>query len=175
MTAVAIWLTGLPASGKSSITAALKPRLEALGHRVEVLESDVVRRALTPSPTYAPEERDLFYRALAYLGSRLVAQGVSVVFDATANKRAYRDLAREWIPRFIEVAVQCHLEVCMQRDRKGTYKKGKDGASASVPGLQEAYEAPLHPEVTIDTERTASDEAAELIMRAITERHSLQP
>ncbi len=175
MEGIAIWLTGLPASGKSSITAALKPKLEALGHRVEVLESDAVRRALTPSPTYSREERDLFYRALAYLGSRLVAQGVSVVFDATANKRAYRDLAREWITDFVEVAVLCPLEVCEQRDRKGTYRKGKDGASATVPGLQEAYEAPLHPEVTIDTERTAPDEAAELIMRAITERHSLEP
>lgn len=172
MSAVAIWLTGLPASGKSSITTALKPKLEALGHRVEVLESDEVRRAMTPSPTYSPDERDMFYRALAYFGSRFVAQGVSVVFDATANKRAYRDLAREWIPRFIEVGVQCPLEVCQQRDRKGTYKKGKEGGSSTVPGLQDAYEPPLRPEVTIDTERTSPDEAAERIMGAVIERLS---
>ncbi len=172
MNAFAIWLTGLPASGKSSITAALKPKLEALGHRVEVLESDVVRRALTPSPTYSREERDLFYRALAYLGSRLVAQGVSVVFDATANKRAYRDLARQWITVFIEVAVQCPLAVCEQRDRKGTYKKGKDGASATVPGLQEAYESPLHPEVTIDTQTTDAEAASAQIVKALKEHLS---
>lgn len=172
MSAVAIWLTGLPASGKSSITAALKPKLEALGHRVEVLESDAVRRALTPSPTYSREERDLFYRALAYLGSRLVAQGVSVVFDATANKRAYRDLAREWITDFVEVAVQCPLEVCEQRDRKGTYKKGKEGASATVPGLQDAYELPLHPELTIDTQTTDPEAAAEHIVKALKEHLS---
>ncbi|MEK6526177.1 MAG: adenylyl-sulfate kinase, partial [Nitrospirota bacterium] len=68
----AIWITGLPASGKSSIVASLRPRLETLGLRVEVLESDAVRRFLTPAPTYSREERDLFYRALAFLGSRLV-------------------------------------------------------------------------------------------------------
>ncbi len=172
MSAFGIWLTGLPASGKSSITAALKPKLEALGHRVEVLESDEVRRALTPSPTYSHEERDLFYRALAFFGGRLVAQGVSVIFDATANRRAYRDLAREWISEFIEVAVQCPLEVCQQRDQKGTYRKAKDGASTTVPGLQDAYEPPLHPDVTIDTQTTAPEDAAEHIMEVITQRLS---
>lgn len=173
MPALAIWLTGLPASGKSSITAALRPKLEALGQRVEVLESDEVRHFLTPCPRYSREERDLFYRALAYCGSRLVAHGVVVVFDATANKRAYRDLARDWIPRFIEVAVQCPLEVCQQRDRKGTYRKGRDGDSATVPGMQDAYEPPLTPEVTIDTLRTTPEEAAERIIRAVKVRLSL--
>lgn len=81
----AIWLTGLPASGKSTVVAALKPQLEALGLAVEVLESDAVRRALTPTPTYSQEERDLFYRALAFMGARLVAHGVTVIFDATAT------------------------------------------------------------------------------------------
>jgi adenylylsulfate kinase len=65
--AVAIWLTGLPASGKSTIASALKPQLEKLKLSVEVLESDAVRRVLTPTPTYSPAERDLFYRALALM------------------------------------------------------------------------------------------------------------
>ncbi|MEK7800133.1 MAG: adenylyl-sulfate kinase, partial [Nitrospirota bacterium] len=91
--AFAIWLTGLPASGKSTIAAALKPKLEEIGS-VEVLESDVVRRILTPHPTYSVAERDLFYRSLAFIGARLVAHGVTVLFDATGNKRAYRDFAR---------------------------------------------------------------------------------
>jgi adenylylsulfate kinase-like enzyme len=103
--AFAVWLTGLPASGKSTIVAALIPKLEGLGRPIEVLESDAVRRVLTPSPTYSPMERDLFYRALAFVGARLAAHGVTVVFDATANKRAYRDFARTLIPQFIEVAV----------------------------------------------------------------------
>lgn len=166
----AIWLTGFPASGKSAITAALKPKLETLGLRVEVLESDELRRTLTPSPTYSREERDLFYRAMAFFGSRLVAHGVTVIFDATANRQAYRDSARELIPNFIEVAVECPLEVCMARDKKGTYKKGLTGESATVPGLQDTYEAPLKPELRINTSRTAPEAAAGLILAAIQER-----
>jgi adenylylsulfate kinase len=161
--AYAIWLTGLPASGKSTIAAALKPKLEVAGHVVEVLESDAVRRILTPAPTYSREERDLFYRALAFMGSRLVAHGVTVIFDATANRRAYRDFARSLIPRFIEVAVVCPLDLCMKRDYKGTYQRGQRGETSTVPGLQDPYEAPVHPEVRIDTTRFFAKEAAETI------------
>lgn len=165
--AFAIWITGLPASGKSTIVAALTPRLEALGLHVEVLESDAVRRSLTPSPTYSLEERALFYRALAFFGSRLVAHGVTVIFDATANRREYRDLARDLIPRFIEVAVECPLEVCMARDRKGTYWTGLAGQSTTVPGLQDVYEPPLAPEIKIDGANTAPAAAADQILFAV--------
>jgi adenylylsulfate kinase len=162
--AFAIWLTGLPASGKSTIVAALIPQLEGLGWAVEVLESDVVRRVLTPAPTYSHAERDLFYRALAFTGARLAAHGVTVIFDATANRRAYRDFARSLIPNFIEVAVECPLELAIQRDYKGTYQRGRRGESSTVPGLQEPYEAPLNPEVKIDTTQLSAKDAAAAIM-----------
>jgi adenylylsulfate kinase len=165
--AFAIWLTGLPASGKSTIVAALKPQLEGLGCTVEVLESDAVRRILTPAPTYSHEERDLFYRALAFLGARLVAHGVTVIFDATANRRAYRDFARSLIPQFIEVWVECPLELAIQRDYKGTYKRGRRGESTTVPGLQDPYEAPLNPEIRIDTTRLSAKEAAGKVVEFI--------
>jgi adenylylsulfate kinase len=165
--AFAIWLTGLPASGKSTIVAALKPRLEGLGCVVEVLESDAVRHTLTPAPTYSHEERDLFYRALAFMGARLVAHGVTVIFDATANRRAYRDFARSLIPTFIEVAVECPLELAMQRDYKGTYRRGQRGESSTVPGLQEPYEAPINPEVRIDATRLSAKEAAGKVVEFI--------
>ena len=150
----AIWITGLPASGKSTIVSALTPQLEAMGFVVEVLESDEVRRVLTPIPTYSEAERDLFYRALAFTGQRLVAHGVTVVFDATAHRRVYRDFARSVIPRFIEVAVECPLATCMERDKKGTYRKGRSGESHTVPGLQSPYEAPLSPDLRIDSTTT---------------------
>ncbi len=164
---IAIWLTGLPASGKSTIAAALKPQLEALGLSVEVLESDAVRRTLTPTPSYSQLERDLFYRALAFMGAKLVSHGVTVIFDATANRKAYRDFARSLIPRFIEVAVECQLGTCIQRDYKGTYQRGQRGESSTVPGLQDPYEAPLNPEVRIDTTKMNANEAAEMIMDVV--------
>lgn len=166
----AIWITGLPASGKSTIVAALKPQLESLGHSVEVLESDQVRRVLTPSATYSDAERDVFYRALAFTGAKLVAHGVTVIFDATATKRAYRDFARSLIPTFIEVAIACPLELCMQRDYKGTYRRGRRGETSTVPGLQVLYEAPLNPEIVIDTTKVQPDIAADNILQAIKER-----
>ena len=156
----AIWVTGLPASGKSTIVSALKPQLEAMGVEVEVLESDEVRRIITPTPTYSEEERDLFYRALAFTGQKLVAHGVTVLFDATASQRAYRDFAKSVIPRFIEVSVECPLAVCMERDKKGTYRKGQSGESRTVPGLQSPYEAPINPDLRIDSTTTPSGEAA---------------
>jgi adenylylsulfate kinase len=156
----AMWITGLPASGKSTIVSALKPQLEAMGFAVEVLESDEVRRVITPVPTYSETERDFFYRALAFTGQRLVAHGVIVVFDATASRRVYRDFARSVIPRFIEIAVECPLTICMERDRKGTYRKGQSGDSLTVPGLQSPYEAPMNPDLRIDTTTTSSHDAA---------------
>lgn len=169
-TAFAIWITGLPASGKSTITAALKPKLEAMGCAVEVLESDEVRRVLTPKATYSEAERDLFYRALAYIGARLAAHGVTVIFDATATKRVYRDFARGLIPKFIEVAIECPLELCMQRDYKGTYQRGQQGDTFTVPGLQVPYEAPLNPDVKVDTTKVQAHEAADMIVKSLKER-----
>ena len=161
--AFAMWVTGLPASGKSTIVSALKPQLEGLGLTVEVLESDEVRRVLTPTPTYSAAERDLFYRALAFIGQKLVAHGVTVVFDATASRRVYRDFAKSVIPRFIEVSVECPLAICMERDRKGTYRKGQLGESLTVPGLQSPYETPINPDLRIDSTTTPSGDAARQI------------
>lgn len=168
--AFAIWITGLPVSGKTTIVSALKPLLEGLGLTVEVLESDEVRRVITPIPTYSEAERDLFYRALAFTGQKLVAHGVTVVFDATASRRAYRDVARSMIPRFIEVSVECPLAICMERDRKGTYLKGQLGESVTVPGLQSPYEAPITPDLRIDSTTTPSGDAAGQILDLVKTR-----
>lgn len=173
--AFAVWLTGLPASGKSAIAGALKTKLLQAGLAVEVLESDAVRKLITPAPTYSREERDFFYRALAFFGSRLAAHGVPVIFDATANRRAYRDWARALIQNFVEVAVVCPLDVCRQRDTKGIYRRAAEGTSATVPGLQDPYEPPLNPDVTVDTTRLTPEAAADLVLEALQSRGFLQP
>jgi adenylylsulfate kinase len=166
----AIWLTGLPASGKSSIVERLTPRLDQMGMPVELLESDAVRRILTPEASYSTEERDLFYRALAFMGSRLLAHGVNVVFDATASRRTYREFARSLMPDLLEISVECPLHVCMERDKKGTYRRGLEGKSSTVPGLQVPYEAPLSPDLTIDTTVVSPETAAGHILTLIQSR-----
>ena len=158
--AFAVWLTGLPASGKSTITAALVNELTHRGVDVAVLESDSMRKILTPCPTYSEEEREGFYTALTYIGRLLADHGVPVIFDATANRRIYRDRARVGFDRFVEVYIDSPLQVCMGRDPKGIYRQGQKDASAQVPGLQTDYEAPHRPDLVIHGDREAPRDAA---------------
>lgn len=166
----AIWMTGLPASGKSSITRELVKKLETRGISAIVLESDEMRKILTPEPTYRQEERDVFYRSLALIGELLSRSGVNVIFDATANKRTYREYARTLIPRFAEVQVTCPLDVCMKRDPKGIYGRATTGKASTVPGLQSSYEPPLSPEVTVDGQ-VSPKVSADLIFNKLTQLH----
>ncbi len=147
--AFAVWITGLPGSGKSTVSAALAAQLSARGVDVATLESDALRRVFTPHPAYTEEERNVFYGALVHVGKLLVDHGVPVIFDATANRRAYRDRARQLIPNFLEVFVNCPLKVCMERDVKGIYRSAQEGRSRTVPGLQAVYEPPENPDLVI--------------------------
>jgi adenylylsulfate kinase len=147
--AFAVWITGLPASGKSTIAGALARALIARGVNVAVLESDTLRKILTPHPSYSEEERQTFYQSMAYIGALLVSHGVSVIFDATANRRAHRATARINIDRFLEVHVDCPLEVCIARDPKGIYRRADAGEAATVPGAQAMYERPTDPDVVV--------------------------
>jgi adenylylsulfate kinase len=165
-TGFAIWMTGLPASGKSTITRELMNKLKAWGIPAVVLESDEMRRILTPDATYSPEERDRFYRMLVRIGDLLVRSGVNVIFDATANKREYRDHARALIPRFLEVYVHCPLDVCIKRDPKGIYDRAAAGNTGFVPGVQVPYEPPINPEVTLDGQ-ASPESAADTILDAM--------
>ena len=171
--AFAIWLTGLPASGKSAITAALLNQLHKRGVFPTVLESDVLRQQF-PATTYDDRDRDYFYGSMAFIGKALTEQGIPVIFDATANLRAYRDRARQQIPKFVEVYVKCPLEVCMQRDPKGIYHRGNTGAAQHVPGLQSAYEPPLDPEIVVQGDQESPDSSAGRILEFL-ERRGLIP
>ncbi|MHB8846052.1 MAG: adenylyl-sulfate kinase [Nitrospirota bacterium] len=159
----AVWITGLPSSGKSSITRELVKHLEQSGIFPVVLESDVLRSILTPHATYHQEERDRFYLQMAQIGALLVDQGRAVIFDATANKRTYRDRARALITLFIEVFVQCPLDVCRSRDLKGIYAAAADGTAANVPGVQAVYEPPQAPELTVDCRDDPRNSAGTII------------
>jgi adenylylsulfate kinase len=159
----AVWLTGLPASGKSRVTAALVHRLKQDDVYVAVLESDALRKLFSLQPSYDEKDREQFYGSLAFIGKVLVDNDVSVIFDATANRRAYRDRARALIPRFFEVYVDTPLEVCMKRDPKGIYKSG----APNVPGLGARYEAPRHPDLIVHGDSQDPETAAERIVEII--------
>jgi len=166
-TAFAVWLTGLPASGKSTVARALAAELAGKGIRAALLESDAVRREIAPNAGYGDAERDAFYATVSYLAGVLVSHGVPVIVDATANRRAYRDRARKAIPRFLEVHVRCPPAVCQARDPKGIYRRGADGTAQNVPGVSAPYEPPLTPEVVVDGERDDPAAAARQIVSAL--------
>ena len=168
--AFAVWVTGLPSSGKSTLSQALVSQLADHGIEAAVLESDVMRRVFTPHPNYSEEERSIFYGQMAWVGALLVDHGVPVVFDATANRRSFRDLARAAIPRFMEVYVQCPLEVCMARDPKGIYESARRAGASSVPGLQASYEPPERPEVLVYGDREDAGLAARRIVEKLIEK-----
>src|SRR5262245_25786541 len=105
----AVWITGLPASGKSVLTAALVKRLNERGVQSVVLESDALRKMFSSDSRYDDQDREYFYGSIAFIGKVLTDHGLAVIFDATANKRAYRDRARREIAQFLEVYVDTPL------------------------------------------------------------------
>jgi adenylylsulfate kinase len=161
---LAIWLTGLPASGKTALAQALAPRLAARGHEVEVLDTDALREVLTPRPAYTAEERDWFYAVLVFLAGMLARHGITVLLAATANRRAYRDAGRRALARFAEVHVRCPIETCRARDPKGLYARAGAGEVRTLPGAQETYEPPERPEAAVDTDRLSPEEAAASVL-----------
>ncbi len=165
----AIWITGAPASGKSTVAEKLKERLSDAWVPVQVLEADTLRRVLTPHPTYSPEEREVFYTSMAYIGVLLTQNGVNVVFDATANKRRWRRAARGLIDVFLQVYIRCPVEVCRERDRKEIYRKAEAGDAEYAWVTQEEYEEPWHVDVELDCVRDSPEASVEKIMEALKE------
>lgn len=163
----ALWLTGLPSSGKTSLAQALSRLLLERGITVQILDSDELRRRLTPKPSYSLEERDWFYGVIAYLAELLTANGVNVLVAATAPRRAYRQAARERMGRFAEVYVECPPEVCRARDPKGLWARADRGEIATLPGGGTPYEAPEAPEVRVDTARFSAEGAARCVQRQL--------
>jgi adenylylsulfate kinase len=166
---VVIWFTGVPASGKTTLATHLQQRLEAIGLPVENLDSDEVRANLSPNLGYSEQARDENTRRLAWFASRLAVHGVSVIVAAVSPSRAYRDRARGWCERFVEVYVDAPLEVCRQRDPKGLYARAARGEVSDIAGLHQPYDAPVDPEVQVRTAQVSIEEALDAIMKRLAE------
>lgn len=189
----AVWFTGLPGSGKSTVCDAVQDRLEAAGVACERLSMDRVRAQLTPDPDYSAKERDRAYDALVRMAAAR-AQKTLVLVDATAHRRRWRDALRERVEAdvgpagpgpgaFVEVHVDCPLEVAMEREaaRKDhpavadLYRRALERlrGEADHPDLGEVigvdveYEAPAEPEVRVAADEAGPEEAAEQVLDAL--------
>jgi adenylylsulfate kinase len=160
----ALWLTGLPASGKSAVARELLAQLHARGTDAALLESDAMRKQLTPFPRYDAAERDFFYGCLGDIALLLVERAVPVVLDATANKRSYRDALRARVGNFAEIFVDTPAEICAARDPKGLYRAACEGRLSSLPGSQAAYEPPAAPELVVPGHGMAPAAGAQAIL-----------
>lgn len=171
-----IWITGLPGSGKSTVANLLLEKLNARNIHAQLVSVDMLRRSVTPKPSYSEEERDIVYASLVFTAKLLAENGVNVIIDATGNRRRYRDSAREQIEKFVEVYLRCPLEECMKREkhRKNThlapkriYRKGLAGKSKTVPGVNVPYEEPIHPEVIIEADKKTPEHSVQIIVEAL--------
>jgi adenylylsulfate kinase len=156
---IVLWLTGLSGAGKSTLADALAPRFRGGGKKVEVLDGDVVRTHLSKGLGFSREDRDLNVARIAFVAHLLARNGVVVIVAAVSPFRGARDEARKVIgANFVEVHVAPPLEECIKRDVKGLYKKAIAGEIAQFTGVSDPYEAPLDPEVKVDTSIVSIDE-----------------
>lgn len=175
-----VWITGLPGSGKSTITGELEQLLSSSGIETITLTLDQIRTVITPNPQYTDQERELVYRSLVMMAKLLVEHcGKGIIIDATGNRRHFREMARKLISDFAEVYVSCPMEVCQAREtsrqskevQTELYKKAQQGRlEGELPGVSVPYEETESPEVRVNSDVLSPRESADKIAEYVKSR-----
>ena len=160
-----VWITGRPASGKTTLARAIVGELTRLGAHATLVDSDEVRAVLTPEATYTAEERRLVYRTIAYIAHRLDVAGTLPVVAATANDESLRAEAKRITGGHTLVLADAPLATCESRDPKGLYRRAREGLSATLPGVGVPFERPGDADLVVDT----TNEPPELAARRVVE------
>src|SRR5215471_9453482 len=171
-----IWMTGLSGSGKSTLAVALEKRLLERGVRAYILDGDNIRHGLNKNLGFSPEDRTENIRRIGEVAKLFTDAGLVAITAFISPYRADRDQVRALMKPgdFVEVYVECPVDVCEQRDVKGLYKKARAGEIKEFTGVSAPYEAPLRPELTIDTSGQSVEESAKQIL-AYLERQGIVP
>lgn len=162
-----LWFTGLSGAGKSTLATIMAERLREMQRPVELLDGDEVRKNLSQGLGFSKADRDANIQRIAYVARLLSRNGVIAITAAISPYRATRDQARSEITNFVEVFVDCPLEVCEERDVKGLYKKARAGEIAQFTGISDPYEAPENPEIHLHTDRENPEQDAQIIMEKL--------
>lgn len=162
----AIWLTGLSGSGKSTLASALSTRMAALGLNPFVLDGDNIRHGLCADLGFSEEDRTENLRRISEVTKLMLDAGVSPIVATISPLERHRDAARQIVggDRFVEVYVECPVEVCENRDPKGFYRLARQGKIAGFTGVDAIYEPPVIPDVTINTAEVSADAAANTVL-----------
>lgn len=161
-----IWLTGLSASGKSTIANIIEKKLLAMGRHAYLLDGDNVRHGLNKDLGFTAADRVENIRRIAEISKLMLDAGLIVIASFISPFQAERRMARSLFEpgEFIEVHIDASLAVCEERDPKGLYKKVRQGAIQNFTGFDSPYDRPENPELRIDTETTSAEEAATRII-----------
>jgi adenylylsulfate kinase len=162
-----LWFTGLPCSGKTTISEIVEKELRERGLNIEVLDGDEVRKNLSKDLGFSKEDRDTHIRRIGFLAKLLSRNGVATLAAFVSPYREIRDFLRSEILNFVEVYVKCSLEACIQRDVKGMYKKAIAGEIKNFTGISDPYEEPLNPEVIVETDKETPEESAQKVLRKL--------
>lgn len=161
-----VWITGLSGAGKSTLAHALESRLHALGCRTYVLDGDNVRHGLCGDLGFSAADRTENIRRIGEVAKLMMEAGVIVLTAFISPFRADRDRVRAMVAEgeFIEVHCQCGVDVCESRDVKGLYQRARAGEIKDFTGISSPYEAPLTPELVVDTASQPLDDGVEQVL-----------
>lgn len=161
-----LWFTGLSGAGKSTVANALEQALHARGYHTYLLDGDNVRHGLNKNLGFSPEDREENIRRIGEVAKLFVDGGTIVLTAFISPYRRDREQVRELVEEgeFIEVFVDTPLDVCEDRDPKGLYKKARAGQIKGFTGIDDPYEAPENPEITLHTDRSSIEESVVQIL-----------
>jgi adenylyl-sulfate kinase len=161
---VTLWFTGLSGAGKTTIAVSLAEELRKRGFKVERLDGDIVRKSLTRDLGFSKEDRDLNIDRVTFVAKLLTRNEVIVLCSFISPYRARRAQSREEIGEFIEVFVECPLEVCIERDVKGWYTKALAGEVENFTGISAPYEPPENAEIVCHTANETVEESVAKVL-----------
>ena len=159
-----LWLTGLPSAGKTTVAHAIEQRLRNRGIRTELLDGDEVRRGLSADLGFDRRSRETHAFRVMYVAKVLARNGVVPLVALISPYRSSRALARKEIGAFVEVYVNTPLEICEQRDVKGLYRRARLGEIHEMTGVDDPYEIPESPDITLDTVHNDVGASAEYVL-----------
>lgn len=164
-----LWFTGLSGAGKTTLARLVENHLRERGHRVEVLDGDIIRTNLSKGLGFSKEDRDTNIRRIGFVCNLLARNDVVAIAAAISPYREVREEVRRETAAFVEVYVRCPISILAERDVKGLYKKAIAGEIKNFTGIDDPYEEPLSPEVTVETDRETPEESAARIVARLEE------